>query len=727
MNAAANRSAALVWWRIEFGRDVDPDAVRGLAASVVADRRRHRLVFETALQPHKSTFLLGADEWSSPRVRSQLRETLPGTQAEEPAVRWALPTNATVVARRIRVTTRQRSLDIAEAATAARTLHGVATRLRRGELAVVQWVLGPRLAPSAVPNRLEVMPAESLRDLISRTVNPARSPVDTERRQALRSKMSEAGVRLIGRVLVAAATRGRAESVVADVLGALATLEAPGVRLMSTPERATAVIEARSVWRWPLSLNVSELAAVLAWPVGDISYPSVERSRTRLLPPSKNVPSSGRVVGESTWPGEHRPVALNAADATMHTLVSGVTGSGKSTLLAHLVATDIAKGRGVVVIDPKGGLVDDVLAHIPDERRDDVVVLDPADADMAVGLNPLSARFGPPEVVVDQVMAVIHGVFGDSLGSLPRTSDVLYNAMSTLIRDPKTASLAALPVLLSNPAFRRRIVGGLDDPLVLGPFWAWFDKLSDSELRQVLPPAQHRLRPFTRPQLREVLGQVETRFEISEVFTKRRVLLVNLAKGQLGPETAQLLGALVVAQLWAATQSRAAIPASKRHPVMVYIDEFHDYLHLPTALDEVLAQARGLGVGVTLAHQHLDQLTKPVRDAVLANARSKIVFQVSAKDAAVFAKHADGLESDDFVNLGRFEAYATLMASQASTPWLSMRTLPADAALSKPSRVRAASRRNYGRPRVDVDAELRALVEPPKPEGGVGKRPRRPQ
>jgi type IV secretory pathway TraG/TraD family ATPase VirD4 len=61
------------------------------------------------------------------------------------------------------------------------------------------------------------------------------------------------------------------------------------------------------------------------------------------------------------------------------------------------------------------------------------------------------------------------------------------------------------------------------------------------------------------------------------------------------------------ASLWQAIQARAAVPASKRRPVMVYIDEVQDYLHLPTDLGDALAQARGFGVGFTLAHQFLGQ------------------------------------------------------------------------------------------------------------------------
>lgn len=57
----------------------------------------------------------------------------------------------------------------------------------------------------------------------------------------------------------------------------------------------------------------------------------------------------------------------------------------------------------------------------------------------------------------------------------------------------------------------------------------------------------------------------------------------------------------------------------------------HIYLHTGTELGE----ARGYGAGFTLAHQFLDQLPSEMRAAVLANARSRVVFTVGDKNARV--------------------------------------------------------------------------------------------
>jgi hypothetical protein len=285
-------------------------------------------------------------------------------------------------------------------------------------------------------------------------------------------------------------------------------------------------------------------------------------------------------------------------------------------------------------------------------------------------------------------------------------------------------SLASLPLLLGDAGFRRRIVGGLNEPLVLQPFWQSFDAWSDAERTAATAPVLNKVRPLlVRPSLRAVFGQVSPRFQLRQVFTERKILLVNLAKGLMGPEAAALLGSIVVAQLWQTAQQRSAIPAERRHPVFVFVDEFQDYLNLPTDLADALAQARGLGIGLTLAHQHLGQLSPQMRSAVLANARSRVVFQLAAEDAKVFAGSDAALAPEDFRTLAAFEAYAQLVAGDSVQRWLSLRTLPPPQASSDPDKLRALSRSQYATSLAHVDQQLQQLRIGGR-EGDLGPRRR---
>ncbi len=337
------------------------------------------------------------------------------------------------------------------------------------------------------------------------------------------------------------------------------------------------------------------------WPLGDDELPGLPALHPRRLPPAPGTTGAARTLVQATAPGSNARLSLDVRSALHHLHVVGPTGTGKSTLLGNLIAQDIAAGSAVIVVEPKGDLIADVLARIPATRRDDTVILDPSDP-APVGLNPLASHGRRPELVADSVLGIFKQLYGESVG--PRSQDILYAGLLTLAHRPD-ASLVMLPLLLTNPGFRRSLTANIRDPLTLEPFWATFEAWSDAERATAVAPVVNKLRPLLRPGLRGVLGQRRPRFDIRSVFTERRVLLVPLRRGMIGPEAASLLGSLVLSECWSAIQSRSAIPPAKRHPVMVYIDEVQSYLHLPTDLGEALAQARGYGVGFTLAHQFL--------------------------------------------------------------------------------------------------------------------------
>jgi hypothetical protein len=699
MRLVGRPSPEFVWREIHWPDELEPEAALGFLRQIATDRMIELIVFEIEGSGGDLVYRIGVPKPAIGRVEQLLAALLP-----EVVLAAAPERRQFEHAWHVELTSRHRPLQIAEPERVTRALLAGVTAAGKSERVCVQWLLGRTRAPRPVAAAESSVSFEPW----WRPLLQGESKLDTEARRALQTKRGEHTFACSGRVAIEA-SKGRARGLAVGVLAGLRLAEGPGVGLKLIRESASCISEASVPRRWPLRLNVLELVGLLGWPLGDSPLPGLPRDQSRLLRADTRLRAHGRVLAESSTPGDSRLLGLSADDARHHLHVIGPTGTGKSTLLANLIVQDIAAGRGVVLIEPKGDLVADVLARVPESRRADVVVLDPAEGEFPVGLNPLLGRGRRPELVADQVLAVFHGLWKNNWG--PRMQDILHSALLTLASQ-RQASLCLLPALLTNEAVRRRLRISVDDPIGLEPFWAWYESISDAERQQAIAPVLNKLRPFLlRRSVRAIVGQVQPRFRIDEVFTQRKVVLVSLAKGLLGPEASALLGSLFVAELWHAILGRAAVAPEKRHSAMVYLDEFGDYVHLPTDMADALAQARGLGVGLTLAHQHLGQLPGNLRAAVLANARSRVCFQLSGEDAQAMVKlSSDKLKASDFQRLRRFQVYLHLIAGGEQTGWASGRTLPLAAVSSDPEAIRTLSRTRYGRPVAEVEAEISRLL-----------------
>jgi hypothetical protein len=692
----------MIWHRLRWPREVTPEQLTQVVR-LLASAGGEPIVIETVGSAGSVEHRLALPESRSGSVVDQLRAAIPGVAIEEVSTRPPMGASHAV---ELHLTTRRRPLRTDDMSGLSRALLTALAHLHRGEHLSVQWILGRTLAAMTVPHDPHVIGRESWVGALLLAPFGSPPPADAELRSAVRTKQGVPGWRAVGRVAVIAKMPSRERQLIRQVLGAIRASEAPGVRFWVRACRVKRVIAATAGWRLPLRLNVNELATLSTWPVGPVNELPVSMIGSRAVSPSDAIRGTGRVIGRASFPGQERPLALSPTDSLRHLHLLGPTGVGKSTLLLNLIVQDMQAGRAVVVIEPKSDLIASVLERVPTERVGDVVLLDPADTRRPVGLNPLALHGRSPELVADQLLGLFHSLHAASWG--PRTHDILGASLLTLTRTPGM-SLAALPLLLTDAGFRRRIVPKVIDPIGLGPFWSGYEAWSEQERAAAIGPVMNKLRPLLlRPEMRAIIGQTRGSFDLRRVLTERKILLVNLSRGLLGPETSALLGSLVVSQLWQAILGRAAIEPERRHPVFVYVDEFQTYLHLPVDLADALAQARGLGVGFALAHQYLHQLGSDMRSAVLANAQSRIAFRLPAEDARIIASGST-LAPEDFQSLGAFQAYVQLVAGEAVQPWCSVATLPPGRSISDSAKVRAASADNYGVDRAVVEAELREL------------------
>jgi energy-coupling factor transporter ATP-binding protein EcfA2 len=573
------------------------------------------------------------------------------------------------------------------------------------EETVLQIVFGPSFAPSNVATRLPNPHAPWFQILFGNV-----GQASPESRSSIKEKAQQHGFCAAIRI---GSSGKNSFSRIYDILSALKTLESAGVRISAQHEKATSINEAHVPWSFPLRLSVKELAHFLLLPAGEEELAGTAGLHPKALPPPewyKNPASSqSRTFAVSTGIANQVQLSISPKDSLEHTILLGPTGTGKSTTMLHLALADINAGRSVLLIDPKTDLVNDILASMPDSRRDEVVVIDPSDP-CPVGFNPLAFKnYRNPTLIADAVLAVLKEIFADSWGI--RTQDILSGALLTLAKTDG-ASLILLPALLTDDAFRHKITRGLDDKIGLEPFWSAYEAMGAAERAQTIAPVMNKLRQFLlRPGLRNILGQTQPKFSLSDLFYKRRIVLVPLNKGLIGAESARLLGSLIVGLTWTLALSRASISPERRHIVSVFIDELQDYLSLPTDLSDALAQARGLGLGITMAHQYRDQLPPKIRAGIDANARNKIIFGLNSSDAKNMAAMAPELEARDFMNLPRYQIYTTFQSAGKNTGWVQGQTLPPPPVLRLAAELKARSMTIYGIPVEEVEREYLEIIK----------------
>ncbi len=270
---------------------------------------------------------------------------------------------------------------------------------------------------------------------------------------------------------------------------------------------------------------------------------------------------------------------LDPEERRRHLYLVGQTGTGKSTLLLNLIAQDLDAGEGLALLDPHGDLAEAALLHIPRDRTNDLVYVNPADAERPIGFNPLSSV---PEdlkpIVADGVVGAFKHVWPDSWG--PRLDYILINAVRTLL-DVPGATLLMLPRLLIDEPFREQIVHHhvcairSYDHFWVNEYAGYGDIYLSAE---AISPIQNKIgKALIEPRLRNMLAQPKSTITLRRLMDEGAIVVCNLSKGQLGEVAAHLLGALLTTSIAHAALSRVDLPAANRRVFHLYADEFQSF------------------------------------------------------------------------------------------------------------------------------------------------------
>ncbi len=348
-----------------------------------------------------------------------------------------------------------------------------------------------------------------------------------------------------------------------------------------------------------------------------------------------------------------KPFGMTEPDRLMHMYVIGQTGTGKSTLLQNLAWQDANQGTGFCLIDPHGDLAEN-LHH---QLRVDHLYWDVADPTCPLGYDPLrrvGEQYRP--LVASAFIEALKKQWPDAWGA--RMEHLLRYAILALLEQPHS-DLRDLLKLFVYKGFRRQITESLTDPQARF-FWKHeFPAMNYQTSADGVSPVANKIGAFlAHPAVRTALCEPRKPLRFRSIMDGGEPLIINLAKGRLGTDISNIMGGLITSTIMQAAFTRHGLPAMARRPFFLYVDEFHNLTTKTFA--GLLSEARKYGLGLILAHQHLSQTDTDVRDAILGNVGTMIIYRLGANDAPFFERFLPPFSALDFQN----------QANHRSTVWL---------------------------------------------------------
>lgn len=413
------------------------------------------------------------------------------------------------------------------------------------------------------------------------------------------------------------------------------------------------------------------------------------------------------VFAQTTYRNEFKKFGIKTDDRRRHMYLIGKTGMGKSTVLENMIVDDIRAGRGVAVVDPHGDLAEKIMEFIPAERVKDVVYFNPADMDFPIAFNVVEQVDSHLQhLVASGLIGVFQKLWADSWG--PRLEYILRNAILAILDFPGSTLLGVVR-MLSDKAYRKRVVSNIKDPVVKAFWEKEFAGYADKFASEAVSPIQNKVGQFLSSALmRNIVGQTKSSIDIRDIMDNGKILIMNLSKGRIGEDNSALLGAMMITKIQLAAMSRVDIPEKERRDFYLYIDEFQNFS--TDSFANILSEARKYRLDLILAHQYIEQLTEKVKPAVFGNVGTMISFRVGAADAEELAKEfLPTFNEEDLVNLPKYEMYLKLMIDGIASSPFSAKGLPPLMESEKTGQEEKAirySREQYATPRSVVEEKI---------------------
>ncbi|MDR0650338.1 MAG: type IV secretion system DNA-binding domain-containing protein, partial [Candidatus Peribacteria bacterium] len=369
-------------------------------------------------------------------------------------------------------------------------------------------------------------------------------------------------------------------------------------------------------------------AKKLALPVMIPSFDYTVSETGEVVP--KSYPDNINIVGISDYRSITVPIGIYDEDRLRHVYVIGKTGTGKSKFLLNLMINDIVQGKGIGIIDPHGDTIDELMMHIPEGRKNEVIIFDPTDEEFPFCMNPLDVQANESkQILAKGFIDIFEKFFGANWNS--KLEHVLRMLFLALLDKPD-ATLYDMIRALTDKDFRYEMINYIGDDVVrnfrTNEFAGWSQQFNTEAIMPILNKVGQLL---SIDIIKNIFASPESKLDFRQVMDEKKILLIRLPKGKLQSEVMGFLGAMFVTKIFQTAMGRANLDKSQRIPFFLYIDEFQNFA--TKTFNEILSEARKYGLSLAVAHQFMSQIPRDISDSLFGNVGTLVSFRVSAEDA----------------------------------------------------------------------------------------------
>jgi len=595
------------------------------------------------------------------------------------------------------------------------SLTSALAKMHEGEGAAIQMIIVPAKSDWQKQGRSWISKTKK----IEADPEKAKYNVDPKVYDTIENKCSKPGFQVTIRIVVSSQTKDQAKIHLDNIVGSFHQLDSDTNKFTKAKIWSGRLFMLDFIYRYQPVLGKSsilsseELATLFHLPNKSIETPHIYWLAAKKAPAPAGIPQSGLYLGMSSYRGLRRPVYISNEDRQRHMYIIGKTGTGKSEFLTEMILQDIRAGKGLCFIDPHD-TVEKILEMIPPNRAEDVIYFDPGDFERPMGLNMIEAKNEQEmHLVTSSIINMMYKLYDPHKTGIigPRFEHAIRNVMLTVMCEPG-ATFVEVVRALTDSRFVQELLPKVKDQMVRRYWTDQIAQTADFHKSEVLDYIVSKFGRFvTNRMIRNIIGQSQSSFNFRQVMDEGKILLINLAKGEIGEENSSFLGTVLIPKILIAAMSRQDIPEEKRRDFYLYVDEFQNFATPDFA--QILSEARKYHLNLSVANQFVGQIEEEVKNAIFGNVGTLISFRVGVTDANYLQHYFQPTFSEqDLINVERYNVFISTIVHNEPVPPFSM-DLTKDTAKIKQFRspkmaemVKQLSRLKYGRDAEIIEAEI---------------------